>query len=149
VARKDRRPIEQELPLKSGARWTIKIAKGWEDILRNLLEDHPDHFRALVSLIQGRPEAVTEQQFRDLRKWGYLARDRSPLPGARAIIEAAYRETPDGPALVESLDVRTPADAALYTRAEEQLDRLRATALDRAIRDLDNDQPEKRGGRPR
>jgi hypothetical protein len=93
-------------------------------------------------LVERRPEEVTEQQSRDLRKWGFLARDRSPLPGARAIIEAAYRETPEGPVIVDPIDVSNPEHAATLQRAEDQLERIRKGGLDRLIRRLKDDDRE-------
>ena len=124
-----------DLPLKkSGEPMDVWDARQWEEHLRELSEKHPKHFQALRSLVEGRGEEVKEGQLRDLRKWGYLARDRSPLSGVKAIMEAAYRETPDGPALVDPIDLRTPEDAATLQQAEEQMDEMRQRGIDRIAR---------------
>jgi hypothetical protein len=147
VPRKKKTPIDHELPLKkSGEPWTIKIAEGWAMTLRNLLERKPAHFHALVSLIEGHPEEVTNRQLRDLRSLGYLAPDRTPLPGAKAIIEAAYRQTPDGPVIVDPLDVKSAEDAKTYKRAEKQFEKLAEQAPRRILRRLmDMDKEDDKG----
>src|ERR1700722_13642235 len=75
VARKKKRAVDDEAPLKkTGERREVRATRAWEHSVRRLLENHPEHFRAFVSLVQGRAEEVTDRQLRDLRKWGYLAR---------------------------------------------------------------------------
>lgn len=138
-----------ELPLKkSGERRDVGETRDWEEDVRELLEKHPVHFRALVSLVKGRKEDVTEQQIRDLRNWLYLARDRTVLPGVRDIIETAYRETLDGPCIVDPFDLKNPDDASTLQRADEQRAEIQkggAERLRRAIfgrdKDEDKDRP--------
>lgn len=115
-------PRRPELPLKrSGERRELSSTRMREDYVRSLLEQQPAHFRALVSLVKGDEEGVTEQRIEDLKSWYYLEGDGTVKPGIRDIIESAYRETPDGPCIVNPFDVTNPADAATLQRANEQL----------------------------
>ncbi len=136
------------MPLKrSGERRELGTTRFWEDYVRRLLEQHPAHFRALVSLVKGNTEDVTEQRTEDLKEWLFLEVDRTVKPGARDIIETAYRETPDGPTIVDPFDVRNTADAATLQRAnEERVERQKGGAerLRRAIFGRDNDKDKHR-----
>ena len=96
--------------------------RNWEEDLREFLEEKPGHFRALHALVEGRSEEVTERQRRDLRRWGYLSRDLSPLPGVKAVMDAAVRQTPDGLCLVDPVNVKTPEEAEAVQRLDEQSD---------------------------
>ena len=142
--------IGPTLPLKKGvghmeAGW----ARAWEKHLRDLLEEYPEHFRALQALVEGCGGGVSKQQLRELREWGYLARDRSPLPDVQAIMMAAFRKTPDGPCLVDPIDVKTPEAAATVQRFDEQGDEGRRRGMDRLLRRLRDQDPEQGNDRSR
>jgi hypothetical protein len=145
-----KKPAEYQLPLKNtGEQIEVIEARLWENKIRKLLEQDPGHFQALVSLVEGRPDEVSKEQVRDLRKWLFLARDGSPLPGAKAIIQAAYRKTPDGPAVVDPLDVRTAEEIETFLRAEKQLKKREERGLDRIIRKLSGEDKENNEGHRR
>jgi hypothetical protein len=123
-----------DLPLKNDSgQMELGSARIWEEHVRNLLESHPEHYQALRALIEGRGEAVSEQHLRDLRKWHYLDRDRTPLPHIHAIMKAAARDTPDGPCLVDPFDLRTPESAETIQSLTGEH---RRRGLDRLLRKL-------------
>jgi hypothetical protein len=113
-----------ELPLKKdGGRIEMANAHATERELRDLLERDPEHFRALRALVEGRPEEVSREHLRDLRKWAFVMRDGSIRPAVKAIMTAAVRDTPDGPALVYPLDLSNPEDAATAASVEMEFDK--------------------------
>jgi hypothetical protein len=133
----EKKQSRPQFPLKrSGEPREVAGIRFWEESVRELLEQHPAHFEAFRLLVEGRKEEVSEQHIRDLRSWLFLARDRSVLPGPRAIIESCYRETPDGPCIVDPFDVKSPADAAQLQAAEEINAKVRAATTDKVWRAL-------------
>jgi hypothetical protein len=122
VEDKEEKPaMEAELPLKKGGdRIEASSARFWEEDLRDLLERDPEHFRALRAIVEGRPDEASPQHCRDLREWAYLSRDGSPHPKVKAVLLAAVRDTLDGPAIVDPLDVSRPEDAATLRQAEKK-----------------------------
>ena len=108
------------VPLKNGGDMEFGWARAWEKQLRNLLERHPDHYRTLQALVEGRREEANEQHIRDLQKGPFLDLDGMPWPGVQAVMKAAHRETPDGPTLVNPLEVRTTEAADLVQEFDEQ-----------------------------
>ena len=82
----------------------------------------PTCFKHFADLVDGQAEAVTQQQRRELRARHFLARDSSPLPGPKSIIQAAFRQVGDGPCLVDPIDVRTPEDAARLRQVDELIE---------------------------
>jgi hypothetical protein len=108
------------LPLKNGAgQMEAGWVRNWEKSMRSLLEQNPEHFRALYAVVEGRSEEVDKALIRDLKRWAYIRRDGSPHPDVRAVMVAAVRETPDGLSLVDPVDVRTPEQAAAVKRFDE------------------------------
>jgi hypothetical protein len=135
---------DTKMPLKNGGgEMEIGSARAWEEELRILLEREPEHYQALRALVEGRREEVSEQQLHDLLKWGFLARDRTPLPGVQAVIKAAHRETADGPALADPLDVRTTEAAELVQEHDDKYEKRKMKAAEHLVRKLfdQNDGP--------
>jgi hypothetical protein len=135
-------PIWPETRLKKDAgsmefEWTREDEKH----LRRLLEKEPEHFRALHALVEGRDEEVTKQQRRDLRGWGYLSRDLAPLPGVKAVMSAAVRQTPDGLCLVDPIDIRSDDDAKAVQRLDAQREEQYEQGLERLSRRLRKRRP--------
>ena len=124
---------------KRGETMEIRWAQFWAEHVRNLLEKHPAHFQALHRLVEGGKEGVSERQFSELREWGYLTSDRSPLPGVKALIDSAFRQTPDGSCIVDPLDVKTADDLTTIKRVEA---RLAEIGIERFRRLLSDDQKE-------
>jgi hypothetical protein len=135
------------LPLKKGeGQMEAGWVRAWEEDLRRLLEKHPDHFRALLALAEGRGEEVSRPMRRDLRAWEYLLRDGSIHPHVKAIMSAGVRETPDGLCVVDSLDVRTSEDAAVVRRFDKQQEAQRRKGPERLRRWLfEGDRGEDKG----
>jgi len=139
-----------ELPLKkSGERREVRSTRSWEDVVRRLSEKQPEHFQTLRSLVEGHSEGVSTDHVRDLTKWSYLKQDGSVQPAIRDIIETAYRETPDGPCIVDPFDVKNPADAATLQRADEQRAARHEKGLGRLILHLFDEDKGKGKDRPR
>lgn len=110
-----------ELPLKKGIDGVeMAMARFWEKELRGLLETDRTHFDALRALVEGRPEEVSKQQLHFLTEELFLAPDHIPLPDVQAVMTAALRDTPDGPAIVDPFDVRSSKDAAALKQAEKE-----------------------------
>jgi hypothetical protein len=135
---KEKKPAHRaELPLKKGGgRIEMVNAHATERELRHLLERDPEHFRALRALVEGRPAEVSKEHLRDLRKWAFVMRDGSIRPAVKAIMTAAVRDTPDGPALVYPLDLSNPEDAATAARVEKEFDKAGRDMPKRIWRDI-------------
>jgi hypothetical protein len=148
--KKNKAAYRAELPLKRGAgRIEMRAAEEWERELRDLLERDPEHFAALRALVEGRPEEVTREQRRLLRKWDFLGRDLAPLPNVKAVMMAAVRDTPDGTALVFPLDLASPVDAIAHKRAEDELAQGFDAGMQRLVREVSREDEDQGKGRPR
>jgi hypothetical protein len=142
--------IGPTLPLKkSVGQMEVGWARRWEEDLRSLLEKHPEHFRALLALVEGRGEEVSKTLRRDLRKWEYLLRDGSPHPDVQAIMTAAIRQTPDGPAIVDPVAINTPEDAASVQRFDEHREQRRRQGAERLLGRLLREDRDESEGRSR
>ena len=104
--------------------------------MRRLLEDRPDHFRAVHALVEGRVEEVSAEHRRDLKQWHYVLKDGTVHPNIQAIMTAAVRQTPDGLAIVDPVDLGNCEDAAVVKQFDEQLERRARTAPRRLLRRL-------------
>lgn len=129
-------PIGPKVPLKHGGQMEIGWARAWESSLRRLLEDRPDHFRSLHALVEGRGGEVSLEHRRDLKRWSYLLKDGTVHPGIQAIMTAAVRQTPDGLAIVDPVNLNNREDAAVLKQFGEQLERRARTAPKRLLRRL-------------
>lgn len=139
-------PRDRMLLKKSGEKVEVRWAQMWEARVRKLLEKHPWHFQTLHRLVEGDKENVSKRQLKELREWGYLAPDYSPLPGVQAVMHAAFRLTPDGPCIVDPLDVKTSEDMAIMQRVDDQLGAIRAKGLEHLYRRLaDKNEEEDKG----
>ena len=99
----------------------ISEARRDAEHIRRLSEADPGLFRALQDLVEGRDRDVSRQQRRALREeWLLLGRDLAPHPWVTSIMKAALRRVPDGPCVVDPLDVRTAEDAAHIQRVENE-----------------------------
>ncbi len=148
--KKDLEPPREKMPLKnSGISQEIWETRSDERHLRELLEERPDLFQALRSLVDGQSEGVTDHQRRELRRKLVVASDYSPLPWVKPILDAAFRQTPDGPCLVDPLDVRTPDEAARLEQVDTLLKQQRRERLVRIFKgqELEDDEKGTGGGR--
>jgi hypothetical protein len=127
---------DTKMPLKNGGEMELGCAHSMEEWVRSLLERDPEHYQALRALVEGRHEEVSVQHIRDLHDWGFLVSDRTPIPGVQAIMEAAHRDTPDGPTLVDPLAVRTPEAAELVQEYDDKYERRKLKATKHLLRKL-------------
>jgi hypothetical protein len=129
--------IGPTLPLKKGSgQLEMGWARRWEESLRDLLEKTPELFLALKALVEGRAEEVSEQQLSELKDSIYLLPGGSPHPEVKVVMTAACQQTPEGPAIVDSLDVRTPEVATSVQRFDDQREERRRRGIDRLRRAL-------------
>jgi hypothetical protein len=111
-----------ELPLKKGAgRMEIVIARAFAEDLGDLLERNPEHFAALRAIVEGRSADATDAHKRDLTKWCYLMPDGSPRDHVKLLVAAAVRDTPEGPVVVDPVDITRPEDAAVLRQAAQEM----------------------------
>jgi hypothetical protein len=136
-----------ELPLKNGAgQMDVSWARIFQESLRHLLERHPEHFHALRALSEGRNEEVSKEHLRDLKRWDFVLKDGSPNPTFKAVMSAAYRETPDGSAIVDPVEVKTPENAAALQQFDTRAEKQYAKSLKRLLRRfLEDDMGEGKG----
>ncbi len=127
---------ETKMPLKSGGEMELGWARSWEEDLRLLLERHPEHYRTLQALVDGRREEASDQHIRDLQKGPFLDEAGMPRPDVQAIMKAAHRDTPDGPTLVDPLAVRTPEAAELVQEHDDKYEKRKMTAARHLVRKL-------------
>ena len=137
-------PESNMLPIKNT---NIKIhgvwARLWQENLEGLLEKHPDVFQTLRDLVEGRTENIDPQHRHMLEEWNYLAKDGTPLPSVKAILPAIYRESPDGPCIVEPFEVKTQEVSTAVQRMDERREgrqRQGAGRLLRKLSGLDDDE---------
>lgn len=137
LTEKEKKQPAPSLPLKNGAgEMDMNSARSWEEHVRDLMQRYPEHFRALIAVLDGHADELSKEHRRDLIRWSYLLRDGSPHPDIQAIMTAAYRQTPDGPCLVDPLDPKTPEDVTAMLRYDEHLEMLRQQGPERVLRDL-------------
>jgi hypothetical protein len=151
VKEKGKKPAQwAKLPLKKDIGGVeMAMARFWEKELRGLLETDPEHFQALRALVEGRPAEVSKQQLRFLREELFLAPDHTPLPDVQAVMTAALRDTPDGPAIVDPFDVKRTEDAATLRRAEEEQAEFKRKMSKRILRDIKRLRDDQDKGRSR
>jgi hypothetical protein len=146
----DLEPPRDRMPLKkSSIVQEIYVTRGQERSLRRLLEEQPDLFEALLKLVNSKGEGVTDQQRHELRRRLVVARDHSPLPWVKPVLEAAFRLVGDGICLVDPLAARTPEDAERIEQVDELLKQQRRKRMARFLKgdDLEGDGKGKGGGR--
>jgi hypothetical protein len=128
----------RKLPLKrTGKLMDVGLASAAVAHLRMLLEEHPSEFQALIALTEGRTAGISPATITMLHESGYIQVDGSPLPVVAEALQAAYRSaTPDGPCIVDALDLKTEEDAAMVARFEERREKGVQKKLDRLLQDL-------------
>jgi hypothetical protein len=132
-----------KLPLKQVGKLTdVELAQWIVRDLRRLLEEKPREFQTLVALVEGRKEGVSRASIIHLRNKMFLAKDGSPLPAVADVVRAAYRPaTPDGPCVVDALDLQTPHDVAVAEAVEDKREKRvrKGRGLQRLLRDMSRD----------
>ena len=146
LTEEEKRP---KLPLKkAGALMDVELASLVVMQLRRLLEEHPREFQALVALADGRTEEVSRTTITMLHKDRYVRRDGSLLPVIAEVLRAAYRPaTPDGPCVVDALDLRGAEDAATVERVEKKRETRARKGPRRLLRDLSREDGDEDRGR--
>lgn len=136
------------MPLKKdGGELRAEWARAWQEELGDLLEDHPEHFRALHALVEGRGEEVRDEVLRQLQEWDYLGRDLLPAPNVRAVMKAAVRVTGDGFTVVDPIRYRNREDVATAEQLDAHARERRRRGILRWVRRLGDEDKDKGGGR--
>ena len=148
-------PLEEEeqvpkLPLKNGGGlMDVEVANAAVISLRRLLDENPHEFQALVALVDGRKVQVSATSIEFLRNHYFLAEDGSPLPVIAKVLHAAYRpDTPDGPCIVDPLDLHGPQDVALVQSVEEAREKRAREGPGQLLREILRKKDDKGPSRP-
>jgi hypothetical protein len=129
----------KELRLKNGARVDATLGRGGYLALRGLLAREPELFRSLLAVARSEPVAIPERHDARLRAARFLRPDGTIVPSIRDVLLSAYRETPDGPALVNPFQFASEEEVREEERADD-------AAWDRLRRGLRNDDNPGTGG---
>lgn len=132
---------ERVVPLKNGAQVEVALGRATYQALRGLLAREPELFGSLLARARGEPGALSEDHDARLRDALFLRPDGTLAPATRNVLLSAYRQTPDGPALVHPFRFTSSAEATQEERAED-------AAWDRARRWLDDGDDPGTGGPP-
>jgi hypothetical protein len=97
-------------------------AKQWQERLTDLLEQHPQVFQTLRALVEGRKSDADSKHVKSLKKWAFLRHDETVLPDVEAVLPAVYRETLDGPCIVDPFELKTPEDTIAAAKLNQWLD---------------------------
>ena len=118
------------LSLKNGAQIEARDGKLYYGFLCSLLAEEPEVFRGLLAFAQDQNRAMLPgHRVRLMFLGGYLEPDGSIMPKVRDVLLSAYKETPDGPMLVNPFFLSRPEQA-------RELERMETEGLDWLIREL-------------
>lgn len=118
---------EEERPklrLKNGSEVDARAAYVDWKLLQATQQKQPAEFAALLALARSEQMALTEEAREELRRRNHFAFDSDGNLDqvAGAIILSAYRETPDGPMLVNPFQLSTEAERELFDETERKVD---------------------------
>lgn len=117
---------ERVLQLKNGARIESVRGNALYHTLCALLEQYPEAFRALLAVARNELQALPKAHIGLLRNGLLLNADGIIVPGTYDVLLSAYRETPDGPALVSPFRFSSEEELKQEEQAEKEgLDRVR------------------------
>ena len=117
---------ERVLRLKNGAQIEADWGNANYFALQGLLEQEPEAFHSLLEVARGGLRAIPEGHLSVLRNALLLRPDGTVTPGTRDVLLSAYRETPDGPALVNPFQFTSEEEVRREEQAEKnELDRVR------------------------
>jgi hypothetical protein len=137
-----------KVTLKNGAGLMgIGEARNVEASLRDLLDRYPDHFRAFHAIVEGHGGEVSKELRGELKRWNLLQSDGSPNSVFKTVMIAGCRETPDGPAIVDPVELRTRDDVAPLQRFADQAEKQYSKRLTRLLRKLNEEDKDEGKGR--
>jgi hypothetical protein len=112
-----------KITLKTGDPVDARAAVAILDQLRAYLAVHPEEFRSLLALAEGRPGDADPGHFQSLHRHAFMEDDgRSISPEVRSVLLNSYVVLREGPVLVP-LRLQNEADRAVAEEAQKQLDR--------------------------
>ena len=122
----------EELRLKTGGKIDAGIGRALYAALDNLMARSPKLLQSLVALAQNAQADIPERHAEELKACAFLRMDDGTLaPEMRMILLSAYKDTLDGPALVNPFVFVSEAEAAREDEAQkETLSRMLNTILD-------------------
>lgn len=110
--------------LRNGDQVDAKRALAYSERFETMLELRPNKFRALLAIVQNRPEDASPEQVEMLKAEGLLNQDGSAPSDVRSIVLSSYRETREGPVFVNPVRLESEEDkrAVEQTLKEMHLD---------------------------
>lgn len=131
--------VPPQLRLKNGADVDARPAYVRWQLLHGIESRHPAHVRAFWELARGEDLAIPHDMLHEVRKryanWFEQSGNLNSL--VRDVILSAYRETPDGPMLVNPFQLATQAETDLFAQIEREDDDF----LRRLLRRRDEEPP--------
>jgi hypothetical protein len=124
--------VKYEATLKNGKSVDMAFAyEAWET-LNDLLSERPDLIVAAQSKLRG--EKISPLMRRELRRQYLTGRDGELLPYIRDVLSSGYKETKDGPVIVNPFNLEKEADRQAFEELEKIDERnisrfLRSTGL--------------------
>jgi hypothetical protein len=111
-----------QITLKNGAVVDARRAVTIVEQLQIELASHPEEFKSLVALAEGRPQDADPAHFEELFACAFLENDHAIEPIVRDLLLNSYQVTPEGPVVVP-LRLQDAADLPAAQRAQRQSDR--------------------------
>jgi transcription termination factor NusB len=124
-------PYRKQAELLNGTKMPYGEALAAWEILRDMQENAPEEFKALVALVKNKAADINPKMRAILRKNWTIRKDGSITPDLAAVLEAAYDEQagPDHPVLRYPIVHSDSAELA-------DLQRLEQGKTERVLRDL-------------
>ena len=91
---------DTKVTLKNGARVPVGEALFSYDMLQNIIECDPQHFKALRTLASGRVPDADKRILKDLKMAGFLMPDGSLKQSVRDVFASSYRPAEEGDVMV-------------------------------------------------
>jgi hypothetical protein len=110
---------EEMVTLKNGTRFDAGLTRAAYQTLDAFLEREPELFGSLLALARDQQDAVPADHITRLRAALLVRPDGTLVPVVREVLLSAYRDTPDGPALVHPVRFASAEEVAREERAEE------------------------------
>ena len=114
------------LPLKKiGGVANVALSLGLLDVLRELQQDLPQHFEALVALSEGRRNGIDSEIIEDLKIGGFIDEETVVVnDNFLRLLKASLRDTQEGKVLVNPFCVQKGEDLKVIEWAEREIKRV-------------------------
>jgi hypothetical protein len=137
LTKKGKRP---QITLKNGAVVDARQAVTIVEHLQLALASHPEEFKSLLAIAEGRTKDADPRHFEELKACAFLQNDHSIRPMVRDVLLNCYQITPEGPVVVP-LRLKDPSDLPAAEEAQRQSDQFLRNIL-RRRKDCDDRSPD-------